>query len=231
MSRAGGARRPDEARDLAASPLERLPDGVAAALRKLRPVLPEGLYLAGGTAVAMRLGHRKSQDLDFFFHGGAADIDELEAMLIGLGSAVEFRGPGTLRGYVDATKVAFLQADLAGFQQRLEEPETLADIRVARMKDLMAMKLKVLAERGELRDYYDVKCIDEDGSVSLEDGVAFFLRRYGLDRASDALPHLVRALGYLDDVEEDESLPMSKAELARWWQARQVELLGNLGTR
>jgi hypothetical protein len=214
-----------------ADPLEGLPNGVAAALKKLRPVLPGGLYLAGGSAVAMRLGHRTSQDLDFFFHGSAVDIDQLEAMLVELGSVVEFRGPGTLRALVDATKVAFFQADLLGTQRQLEAPELLADVLVAGMKDLMAMKLKVLAERGELRDYYDVKCIDEHGAVSLEDGVALFLERYGLDRASDALPHLVRALGYLDDVDEDDSLPMSRAQLAAWWRVRQVELVRNLGTR
>jgi hypothetical protein len=60
--------------------------------------------------------------------------------------------------------------------------------------------------------------------------VAYFLRRYGLDRASDALPHLVRALGYLDDADDDESLPMSKHELATWWRGRQVRLLRNLRT-
>lgn len=52
---------------------------------------------------------------------------------------------------------------------------------------------------------------------------------YGIDRASDALPHLFRPLGYLDDADEDESLPMSKAELAQWWRRRQAELIRNLG--
>jgi hypothetical protein len=212
-------------------PLDRLPAGVASALKKLRPVLPDGLYLAGGTALALRLGHRTSKDLDFFFHGSAGNIDQLEAMLLGLGAVVEARGPGTLRGYLSTTKVEFFQDDLGAPLRQLEEPERIADVSVAGMKDLMAMKLKVLAERGELRDYYDVKCIDEDGVVSLEAGVALFLERYGLDRASDALSHLVRAFGYLDDVDEDESLPMSKAALARWWQVRQARFLRNVGTR
>jgi hypothetical protein len=214
-----------------ARPLHRLPAGVATALKKLRPVLPDGLYLAGGTALALRLGQRMSKDLDFFFHGTAVNIDQLEEMLLGLGSVVEARGPGTLRGYVSTTKVEFFQDDLGAPLRQLEEPEKIAGISVAGLKDLMAMKLKVLAERGELRDYFDVKCIDEDGAVSLEAGVALFLERYGLDRASDALSHLVRAFGYLDDVDEDESLPMSKGALALWWQARQARFIRNVGTR
>jgi predicted nucleotidyltransferase component of viral defense system len=101
---------------------------------------------------------------------------------------------------------------------------------VASVKDLMAMKLKVLAERGELRDYYDVMQIDQHGGVSVEDGVAYYLDRYRLDHASDALAHLIRALGYLEDADEDEALPVSKAELAAWWRGRQAELIRNLGT-
>jgi len=168
------------------SPLDGLPADVVAALDRLRPVLPDGLYLAGGTAVAMRLAHRTSHDLDFFFHGDAVDIGELEETLVGIGSVVEFRGPGTLRSLVAATRVSFLQADLAGTQNRLEEPELLADVQVAGMKDLMAMKLKVLAERGELRDYYDVKCIDERGSVSLRSRPG--QRRVAASRPCDGLP-------------------------------------------
>jgi len=222
---AGGSRPADP------NPMDRLPRELRDVLTRLQPVLPEGVYLAGGTALALRLGHRVSRDLDFFFHGDGVDLDRLAADLGDLGGAVELRGSGTLRGLLAAIKVEFFQVDLLAEQQRLETPELIAGVPVAGLKDLMATKLKVLAERGELRDYYDVKCIDEHGEVSLEDGVALFLMRYGLSRASDALPHLVRALGYLDDVADDESLPTSKTELAAWWRIRQAKLLRNLATR
>lgn len=42
------------------------------------------------------------------------------------------------------------------------------------------MKLKVMAERGELRDYFDVKAIDEEGGVSVEEGIDLYMRRYRL---------------------------------------------------
>lgn len=136
---------------------------------------------------------------------------------------------GTLRGLFDTTKVEFLHADEVRPQRLLEEPMIVAGLRVARRKDLMAMKLKVIGDRGELRDYFDVMKLDEDGSVSLEDGISLFLERYLLSPADDALTHLVRALGYLDDVEEDEALPMSKRDLAEWWQHRQAKLVRALG--
>jgi predicted nucleotidyltransferase component of viral defense system len=207
-----------------------LPRDAARAWQTLAPHLPAALYLGGGAATAVRLGaHRISQDLDFFYHAEAVDLDELEATLEELGFAVSYRAPGTLRGVLGATKVEFFHADEVRPQHLLGPPDETAGLRVAGLKDLMAMKLKVLAERGELRDYYDVMRIEQQGGLSVEDGVALYLERYGLDPRGDALPHLVRALGYLDDADQDGSIPTTKAELARWWRRRQVELIRNLG--
>ena len=208
---------------------EALTPAVAHAWRQVAPILPEGMYLGGGTGTALRLHHRRSRDLDFFYHDSSADLDALEEQLNDLGAATTLRSPGTLRMMVGSAKVEFLHADETGRQHRLEAPEVIAGIPVAGLQDLMAMKLKVLAERGELRDYYDVMRIDLDGRVSLEDGIEHFLTRYGLDRASEALRHLIRSLGYLDDVEQDDEVPMSRSEIAQWWSRRQARLIRNLG--
>lgn len=206
-----------------------LTPGVARAWRKLLPHLPPELYLAGGTATALHLHHRVSQDLDFFYHGNSVDLQALEREFTQIGVAVTFRAPGTLRTLVGDTKVEFLHADEARTQHLIESPAIVAGVPVAGLKDLIAMKLKALAERGELRDYYDVMQIDQQGGISVEDGIALYLQRYGLDRASDALPHLIRALGYLEDTDEDEQLPITKTQLNSWWRQRQARLIRNLG--
>jgi len=79
-----------------------------------------------------------------------------------------------------------------------------------------------------MRDYYDLKLIEEQGGLSIEDGIALFLERYGVGPQGEQLRHIVSALGYLDDVEEDDLLPVSKQELAAWWQARQARLVRHL---
>lgn len=90
------------------------------------------------------------------------------------------------------------------------------------------MKIKVMAERGEMRDYFDVKAIEEMGAISVEEGVELYMRRYGIaPPSSAALPHLYRAMGDLSDVEVDELLPIDLAELQRWWSARQARLIRN----
>ncbi len=214
-----------------------LPKGLRAALPadtqkawvQLAPILPPSLYLGGGTAVAVHLEHRQSRDLDFFFHRNAVDLEQLAEQVGAVGPfAVTGIASGALQGVLGATKLEFLHADEVAPQTQLEEPGIFAGLRVAGLKDLIAMKLKVLSERGELRDYFDVKAIDEQSSHSIEEGIALYLARYRLDPSSEALRALVRAMGYLDDVEEDETLPATRKELAAWWQRRQVSVIRSL---
>jgi DNA-binding MarR family transcriptional regulator len=125
-------------------------------------------------------------------------------------------------------KVEFLHADEVRPQHLLEEPTTVGGLRVAGLKDLMAMKLKVVGDRGELRDYYDIKTIEQQTGLTVEDGLALFTERYDVSSTSDTVRHIVTALGYLDDIEEDDALPIGKDELADWWRTRQARLVRRL---
>ncbi len=201
-----------------------LPADTAETWLTLAPHLPAQLQLGGGTAVAVHLGHRESRDLDFFFHR-ALDLDEARDLIAGLGAfAVTHESEGTLKGLFSATKIEIFDASRL---RRLAKPTKVAGLWVASLQDLMAMKIKVMAERGEMRDYFDVKAIDEDGGISVEEGVELYIRRYGVNLNSNALRHLYKAMGDLSDVEADDLLPIGKAELQEWWSARQVEVLRN----
>src|SRR5487761_233694 len=128
----------------------------------IAPVIPSGAYLGGGTAIAVHLGHRISRDLDFFFHHHSIDLDELAIALSGAGSfAITERSPGTLNGLFSATKVQFLHADEGRPQHLLETPVSVDGLQIAQLSDLMAMKLKVVGDRGELRDYFDLMTIEQ----------------------------------------------------------------------
>ncbi len=206
-----------------------LPEGTAKAWQELRLILPRDLYLIGGTAVAVHLGHRESRDLDFVFHEGTVDLAALRAQLEELPDfTVTHESAGTLRGLYGQAKVEFFHADEGAPQHVLEAPCEVAGLRVASLKDLMAMKLKVVRDRAEMRDYYDLKTIDEEGGVSIEEGLGLFLERYGASPHGDEIQQIIRALGYLDDVEEDDALPIKKAELSKWWRTRRAALLRHL---
>lgn len=137
-----------------------LPADTADAWLTLAPHLPKELYLGGGTAVAVHLGHRESRDLGFFFHR-TVDLSELKALIGGLGTfAVTDESEGTLKGLFEATKVEVFDSSRL---KQLAKATSVAGLNVASLQDLMAMKIKVMAERGEMRDYFDVKAIDEEG--------------------------------------------------------------------
>ena len=139
-------------------------------------------------------------------------------------ASVTHESEGTLKGLFGATKIEIFDASEL---TRLAEPAVVAGLSVAGLHDLMAMKIKVMAERGEMRDYFDVKTIDEEGAISVEEGVELYMNRYGISPSSDALPHLYRSMGDLSDVEGDDLLPIGLAELQQWWSARQVRVLRN----
>jgi len=206
-----------------------LPTDAQKAWTTLAPLLPRELYLAGGTGAAVHLHHRQSRDLDLFFHHAAVDLQRVREIVSTAGAfAVELEGSGTLRGVFGATKLELLHADEVKPQTLLDEPTEVCGLRVAGLRDLLAMKLKVVRERGELRDYYDIKEIEQRSGLSVEDGLVFFMKRYGVSAQDPAIGQIVQALGYLDDIEADDSLPISKEQLIAWWAKRQPTLVRNL---
>lgn len=204
-----------------ASVADQLPDGTAQAWRSLVAVVPASAYLAGGTALACHLHHRVSRDLDFFF----VEPFDVEALHRAVGQVGAFAptllAPGTLNGILGSTRVQFLEASS---QHHVVEPVEFAGLRIASVPDLLAMKLKVIGDRAELRDYFDVMVIDQRTSWSVEVGLTLFVQRYFPAAPDQAVEHIVRGLGFTDDVLDDPGLPVSRDEVVDFW-ARRVRSL------
>lgn len=135
--------------------------------------IPAGWVLYGGTAIALRLGHRRSVDFDFF-SDLPLDEDELRRAVPCLRTAqVLHRAPNTLDVSVPFStgevKVSFFGG--IGFG-RVSQPD-LADngIEVAGALDLLAIKLKVLLQRVEAKDYVDIDVLLRSG-LSLSEGLS-----------------------------------------------------------
>jgi hypothetical protein len=99
-----------------------------------------------------------------------------------------------------ATRVQFLHADETRPQRLLESPTPIAGLHVARISDLMAMKLKVVGDRGELRDYFDLMTIEQQTGRLVDEGLALFLERFQPEYPDQAINHILLGLGYFDDV-------------------------------
>ncbi len=202
-----------------------LPSDTAKTWELIAPVIPRAAYLVGGTAIAVHLHHRVSRDLDFFYHRNEIDLDKLAEALQSAGDfVVTSRSPGTLNGLFSETKIQVLHADEERPQRVLEPPSDQHGLRVAGLGDLLAIKMKLLADRGELRDYFDLKCIEEQGNRTLEEGLQLYADRYQPpDNAS--YEAIRRALGYFDDVEDDLQLRVPRKEIEAWFGRRQAEVV------
>lgn len=202
-----------------------LPGDAVATWEQVAPLVPAQAYLGGGTAIAVHLRHRQSRDLDFFFHEDL-DLDRLRERLRARGPfAVTERAAGTLNGLYGETRLQFLQAGLDRPERRLEPTAPVAGLQVSGLGDLLAMKLNAIAGRGQLRDYFDLMAIEQQGGRTAEEGLALFLARYQPEHADSAIVPILLALGYLDDVGDDPFLPLPRDEIADYWQRRQPEIV------
>lgn len=204
-----------------------LPPETAEAWELIAPAIPDHYRLAGGTALAVHLHHRQSRDLDFFSINSEPDLRTMEHRLTQLGSfAVTRRGTGTLNGVFEGAKVQFLDAHT---QTELAPPERHAGILISSLPDVFAMKVKVIGDRGELRDYFDLKRIEELTGRTVEEGIGLYMTRYQIPPEHPSIEHIVEALGYLDDVDEDDMIPEDHDTIAEYWARRQHEINSNLG--
>jgi Nucleotidyl transferase AbiEii toxin, Type IV TA system len=147
---------------------------------ELSPHVPRHFVLYGGTAVALRYGHRQSLDFDFFSSHPVSEDEIYRAMPPVSAAAVLQRSPDTL---VVALPLASGEVKLSFFGGiefgRVGDPDELPDRpAIAAPIDLLATKLKVIYQRVEAKDYLDIEVLLRSG-LSLNKGIAAARALYG----------------------------------------------------
>ncbi len=161
---------------------------------ELKPVSGFGYVLYGGTAIALRLGHRRSVDFDFFTSAPVAQNRLRKALPFLERSTVLQDQENTLEVLTDSgVKVSFFGGLDFG---RVKEPERTDDgvLAVASLDDLMATKVKVLLQRTESKDYKDIAAMIRAG-VSVESGLAAAEAMY---HPTFPVIHAIKALTYFE---------------------------------
>jgi len=161
----------------------------------------DNFYMAGGTAAALQIGHRRSVDFDFF--GKEFDPTWLaEHLDAAYGFQVTSSGPGTLHGLIKDIKLSFLE-----YHYPLLKPTIcFHSIELASLMDIALMKLIAVANRGSNKDFTDLYFICSQ-LISLEELLfEHFPRKYG--HKAYSLYHIVRSLQYFDDAEQEPPLDM-----------------------
>jgi hypothetical protein len=154
-----------------------------------------GLRLVGGTALALKIGHRRSVDIDLF-GSITSDIYTITQKLKILGKVNLLNQTENIHIYsVNGVKV-----DLVNFPYPwLENEITIDGIRLADVKDIAAMKLAAITGRGTRKDFIDLYFLLKQ--FSLGDMLSFYEEKY-----SDGSSFLViKSLTYFEDAERDQS--------------------------
>lgn len=139
--------------------------------------------LYGGTAIALRLGHRQSVDFDFFTSGNFYSDQLVREMtfLEGARRIQEKINTLTVLKEVAGFNVPVHLSFFGGLNLgQIETPE-LADnkIRVASLLDLFGMKCAIISQRAEAKDYIDIYSIISNTDLTLGHGLAAARAIYG----------------------------------------------------
>lgn len=144
--------------------------------------------LCGGTALAMQIGHRKSEDLDFMMWRKSktekpeVNWNAIEKELTEKVGEIEnfnMLGFDQVEFLVKGVKFSFFVSD--NYSPVTSPIEYLGNIRIADIEAIMAMKMEVMLRRMKFRDYYDIYCILRKG-YSIHKGIekALSLSRHRL---------------------------------------------------
>lgn len=178
---------------------ETLPPGSRQTLdwlaRQSAPALRNWM-LAGGTGLALQIGHRISEDFDFF-RTDAMDVRTLHDVFKAYGAYETLQeAEHTLTVRLDQTKLSFFCVrDPFLFSGRPYRFFTIADI-----TDIALMKIAAISGRGSRKDFVDLFFI-LSGSLSLRQSLELATKKYGANRANRY--QLLKSLTYFDDAERE----------------------------
>ena len=162
-------------------------------------------YLAGGTALALQIGHRVSTDLDWFSASYRLLAPEREAIRRALRGA-SGQAPGDSGQLVVASEqdgLMFTQlfgAEVSFIHQHhplLEPTVAYQGIQLASPADIGLMKLVAINSRGTRRDFIDLYSLRE--IVALDRLLELATIKY--EDQPSFLPIAARALAYFEDAE------------------------------
>jgi hypothetical protein len=186
--------------------------------------LSKEFYLAGGTALALQLGHRLSVDLDFF----SATQDNISSLVEPLRYALKEFSPilsdsswGNLVFLANNVRVGFY-----GYGYEMVKPLLQAEgIALASVEDIALMKLDALLSRASRKDFHDLYAICQ--RISLRELLALAPRKYPSIRDFEA--QVARHMIAFERAEAESPVPL--IEQVEWgtvkeWFREQAKIIG-----
>ena len=165
--------------------------------------------IAGGTALALHLGHRISKDFDLF-----TDAEfKVESIIPGIRKAghqfhVISEGEGFLTANIDGIKVSFFRYDYPF----IEKPVIYRGVRIAGIHDIASMKVVAISQRGTKRDFVDLFFFLQ--GVPFHKLAEHMVKHFGKERISPV--HIGKSLVYFSDAESNPEPEYIKGKETSW---------------
>jgi len=197
-----------------------LPDTLRALKLVSKIKIIQKSYLAGGTALALHLGHRISEDLDFFTK---QPLDE-QVLLNELKRLAEFIEEGTawrtVWGKINKVKFSLFYYEYP----LLKKTVNFEGIQILAKADIAAMKIHAIGDRGTKRDFFDLYFLSKE--FSLKQMLKFYDQKY--NKLESNIYHISRSLSYFTDAEIDTDprmfIPTSWQDVKDFFQKEAIEL-------
>lgn len=151
-------------------------------------------HLAGGTSLALQIGHRISVDLDFF---GKTEISH--EVILDFISDISSPTILTQSRNILILNVQNVKVDFVKYKYPLLKPPlVIDDLRLFSLEDIGAMKLAAIIGRGKKRDFFDIYFLLNH--FTMRELIQFYNEKYY--DGSEFI--LAKSLVYFEDAEEDE---------------------------
>ncbi|MEO0292623.1 MAG: nucleotidyl transferase AbiEii/AbiGii toxin family protein [candidate division WOR-3 bacterium] len=183
-----------------------LPENGAEIIESLSPHIND-FYLAGGTGLALQLGHRKSLGLDFF----SSEIFNTEVFLKNIHpDKTLLVREETIHCEIGKVKFSFLF-----YNQPLVFPTlTWRGIKLADWRDITAEKIKAIAQRGTKKDFYDLFAVLQL-RLSIDEACGIFKKRFASTDVN--MYHVLKSITFFEEAEEEPPpILLVKDEGWRW---------------
>ncbi len=151
------------------------------------------MRLVGGTALALRLGHRISVDIDLF---GSIALDTVDvAEVLGrFGSTLLIQKSRNIAIYA----VEGIKIDIVNYRYGwLRPPLHIDNMRIAAQEDIAAMKLNAISGRGSRKDFIDIYALLK--TFSIKEMMEFYERKYH----DGSVFQVRKSLTYFQDAEQE----------------------------
>jgi hypothetical protein len=151
-------------------------------------------YLAGGTALALQLGHRQSIDFDLF-KKTSLNREMIKKNLRDLGTMELYsEDQDTIHVGIDGIRISFFNYGIPILGDFLKYKNMF----IAPMLDIALMKLAAISGRGSKKDFIDLYFLLDH--YDLSDLFKKYQTKFGKETTN--LYHLLKSLVYFDDAEQ-----------------------------